>query len=253
MARLFVIDTETGGIDPQAHSILSLAGVVWNDGRIEAELDLKIAEPTFSVTAQALGVNRINLVDHAAGAFSPGEAGKQLSAFLRKHFSEELKSGAKVALAGHNVGFDIGFLRRLCRLGDVPFNDLFSHRSLDTSGILRFMSLAGRAPLQGAGLEEALQHFQIVVPGDLRHTALGDARGTAELLSNLIALQRAPVVAPVVMLAPAKVSGARTRTDTKIRASKTRAPKTPLQQKAGAKKKAVKARATDDARRAAAG
>jgi DNA polymerase III epsilon subunit-like protein len=193
MPRLLLIDTETGGIDPQTHSILSVAGVVWVDGKIEAEFDLKIVEPTLSVTVQAMQINRINLVDHAAGAFTPVEAGKQLTAFLRKHFRDELKSGAKVALAGHNVGFDIGFLKRLCRLGDVAYNEFFSHRSLDTSSILRFMDLAGSAPLQSAGLEEALKHFEITVPEPMRHTALGDARGTAALLNELIALERKPV------------------------------------------------------------
>ncbi|MBN8607634.1 MAG: 3'-5' exonuclease [Caulobacterales bacterium] len=190
MVRLLVVDTETGGIDPETHSILSFAGVVWNDGEIEAELDLKVVEPLLAVTVQAMQINRISLVDHAVGAVTPQEGAKKLATFLRKHFGAELKAGSKVALAGHNVGFDIGFLKRLCRLGGVSFNELFSHRSLDTSSILRFMGLAGRAPLQGAGLEEALQHFQIVIPEPLRHTALGDARGTAELLNKLISLER---------------------------------------------------------------
>lgn len=196
MARLFVIDTETGGIDPQTHSLLSFAGVVWSDGAIEAEFDVKIVEPVMSVTAQAMGVNRISIVDHAAKAVAPAVAAKQLQTFLRKHFREELKSGAKVALAGHNVGFDIGFLKRLCKLGDASFDSLFSHRSLDTAGILRFMALAGRAPLQGAGLDEALVHFGVTVPEPLRHTALGDARATAELLNSLVKLESAPVPAP---------------------------------------------------------
>lgn len=190
MARLFVIDTETGGIDPQTHSILSFAGVVWADGKVQAEFDVQIAEPLFSVTAQAMQINRINLADHAATAVAPAVAAKRLETFLRKHFREELKSGAKVALAGHNVGFDIGFLKRLCRLGEVSFEQMFSHRSLDTSSVLRFMALAGRADLGGAGLEEALQRFGIDVPEPLRHTALGDARATAALLSELIKVDR---------------------------------------------------------------
>lgn len=192
MARLFVIDTETGGIDPDVHSILSLAGVVWCDGMLEAELEIKIAEPVMSITGQAMRINRIDLVEHAVDARSPVDAAKRLRAFLRKHFQEELKSGAKITLAGHNIGFDVGFLRRLCRMGAAPFEELFSHRSLDTSSILRFLMLSGRADLRGAGLEEALHQFGIVVPEASRHTALGDARATAALLNALIEMEREP-------------------------------------------------------------
>ncbi len=235
MARLFVIDTETGGIDPQTHSILSFAGVVWADGKVQAEFDVPIAEPLFSVTAQAMKVNRINLADHAATAVAPTVAAKRLATFLRKHFREELKSGAKVALAGHNVGFDIGFLKRLCRLGGISFDEMFSHRSLDTASILRFVALAGRAPLQGAGLDEALAHFGVAVPGPSRHTALGDALGTAELLNCLIALEQRPTSAPAN---GAQKPAARSRAATPARSRG---------------KKAAKASKAADERRAAAG
>lgn len=212
MARLFIIDTETGGIDPQTHSILSLAGVVWADGEIQAEFDVQIAEPLLSVTAQAMKINRINLADHAATAVTPAVAAKRLATFLRKHFRGELKSGAKVALAGHNVGFDIGFLKRLCRMSEVSFEELFSHRSLDTSSILRFMALAGRADLGGAGLEEALQRFGVVVPEPQRHTALGDARATAALLSELIKADRAiPQTRHANLGAPVRAKSSRAR------------------------------------------
>ncbi len=234
MARLFVIDTETGGIDPQTHSILSFAGVVWADGKVQAEFDVQIAEPLFSVTAQAMKVNRINLADHAAAAETPAAAAKRLATFLRKHFREELKSGAKVALAGHNVGFDIGFLKRLCRLGGISFDEMFSHRSLDTASILRFVALAGRAPLQGAGLDEALAHFGVAVPEPSRHTALGDALGTAQLLNCLIALEQKATPAPRAAQKPAARSQAAT----------------PVRRRG---KKAAKTSKAADERRAAAG
>jgi DNA polymerase-3 subunit epsilon len=90
---------------------------------------------------------------------------------------------------GHNVGFDIGMLKRLCKLANaVPFEDLFSHRSLDTMSILRYLHLAGKVPESALSSTGGFDHFGIIVPPADRHTALGDARATAELLNRMLAL-----------------------------------------------------------------
>ena len=186
MTRLLVLDTETGGIDPIANSILSLGAVVWDDGVPGAEFEVKIKEPTLSLTIEAMAINKIDLVEHAKTALPPVEAMKKFRTFLKKHFKGE----PKIPLVGHNVAFDIGFLKRLCRLSDENYDAIFSHRSTDTAGILRFMALAGRSNLSGAGLDEALAHFNVAVNGGLRHTALEDARATAVLLTKLVELAK---------------------------------------------------------------
>jgi DNA polymerase-3 subunit epsilon len=188
MTKLLVIDTETGGIDPDRHSLLSLAAAVWADGRLEGEIEIFVAEPDITVTARALEINRISLVEHARTAVPPAEALSQLLDFVADHFAAELAVGDQVVLVGHNVGFDIGFLRRLCRLAGAPFPALFSHRSLDTASVLRFLSLAGIVPPSAVASTEAFGFLGLCVPEELRHTALGDARATAELLTRLVGL-----------------------------------------------------------------
>jgi DNA polymerase-3 subunit epsilon len=42
--RFLVIDTETGGLQPEMHSILSLGAVVWDDGILGEEFEVLIAE-----------------------------------------------------------------------------------------------------------------------------------------------------------------------------------------------------------------
>ncbi|MEJ0060854.1 MAG: 3'-5' exonuclease [Terricaulis sp.] len=195
MTRMLVLDTETGGIDPMANSILSLGAVVWDDGVLGAEFEVKIKEPVLSLTIEAMGINKIDLVEHAKTALTPTDAMKKFRAFLKKHF----KSDDKIPLVGHNVAFDIGFLKRLCRLTEQNYDAIFSHRSTDTAGILRFMALAGRSNLNGAGLDEALAHFNVAMNGGLRHTALEDARATAVLLTKLVELAK-PVAAPAPKL-----------------------------------------------------
>ena len=188
MTRLLIIDTETGGIDPDRHSLLSLAAVVWADGRVDGEIEILVSETDITVTARALEINRIDLVEHARKAVPPAEALSRLLGVVADQFGEELAAGDQVVLVGHNVGFDVGFLRRLCRLAGSAFPQMFSHRTLDTASVLRFFVLVGLLPASAVGSTEAFAQLGVCVPETLRHTALGDARATAELLSRLVGL-----------------------------------------------------------------
>ena len=188
MTKLLVIDTETGGIDPDRHSLLSIAAVVWDDGRVAGEIEILVGEGDLTVTARALEINRIDLVEHARRAVPPADALSQLLEFVVEHFRPELGIGEQVVLVGHNVAFDAGFLRRLCRLAGAAFPAEFSHRMLDTASVLRFLSLAGFVPASAIASSEAFTYFDVHIPAEFRHTALGDARATAELLTRLLGL-----------------------------------------------------------------
>jgi DNA polymerase III epsilon subunit-like protein len=190
MSKLLVLDTETGGVDPDRHSLLSIGAVVWEDGRQGAELEVLVAEPDFIVTARAMEINRIDLVAHSRQAVAPADALAILTRFVVDQFRQELASGEKVVLAGHNIGFDVGFLKRLFRAAGSDFEALFSHRSLDTASVLRFLSLAGMVPEAAAASNEAFRYLKIEISEADRHTALGDARATAELLTRLVELMR---------------------------------------------------------------
>ena len=191
MAKLLIVDTETGGTDPSAHSLLSVGAVVWAMGEVGARIELLVAEDELTVTPRAMEINRIDLAVHRASGLRPAEAVVALEAFVRETFHDEFARGEKVALVGHNISFDVGFLKRLYRLAEADFESTFSHRTLDTASILRFLSLAGLRTATDAGLTEALAEMGIHVEEDARHSALGDADATALLLTRLIALARA--------------------------------------------------------------
>ena len=182
--KLFVIDTETGGIDDLAHSILSIGGVVWDNGRIGDTIEIFVREEPYLVQAGAMAVNRIDLVEHDAKACSPKDAVERLNAFLSLHFRDP-EAQEKVVLVAHNTPFDVGFVKRLFRLAGVDFWSVFSHRSVDTATLLRFMVMLENLPPECAGLSGALKHFGITVPEKDRHTALGDALGTAKVLTHI--------------------------------------------------------------------
>lgn len=186
MARLLVLDTETGGDDPLHHSLLSIGAIVWDSGQCGATLDLQVAEFPMHLTERALEINGINPDNHARTGLTVDNAAKQLVDFLEANFGRDLETNEKVVLCGHNIAFDIGFLKRLCRLSKRDYASMFSHRSLDTASTIRFLTLVGLIPAGIVSSDDAFNWFDVTPADADRHTALGDARATALLLTRLV-------------------------------------------------------------------
>lgn len=189
MDRLLVIDTETGGVDPAKYSILSLAAIVWRPGGEGEACEIFIAEPEIVSEPGALSVNQIDLEWLRTHGEPPNIAVERVQEFLRRAFGV-LGDGETVSLVGHNVAFDVGFLRRLYRLGQQDFDRVFSHRVVDTASVARFLMLAGRLPIDLASSTKLFEHFGIRFDPKERHSALGDARATGRLLDEMIKLVR---------------------------------------------------------------
>ena len=182
--RLLFIDTETGGLDPDKHSLLSLALVVWENMEIVDSQEILINDGLLSVTKEALSINRIDIDEHKQSAISSSQAIEKLVPFISKHFPEP----GKITLAGHNVHFDADFLKVFFSRNNRTFSTYFSHRIIDTSSILYYLYLAEHLKNKAISSDEAFSHFEIKV--EARHTALGDALATAELFTKLLQLTR---------------------------------------------------------------
>lgn len=180
--KLLFIDTETGGLDPVMHSLLSLALVVWEDEEIIDSMEILINDRRLCVTREALTINKIDIEKHKQFAISPPEAMEQLLAFIGNHFPGQ----GKITLAGHNVHFDTAFLKTFFSANNKDFSKFFSHRVIDTSSILHYLYLAGRIKQKAVSSDDAFKLFEIKVDG--RHTALGDAIATAKLFTKLLHL-----------------------------------------------------------------
>ncbi len=180
--RLLFIDTETGGLDPGKHSLLSLAMVVWEDGKIIDSREILINDGILSVTEEALSVNRIDIEKHQQSAVSPAGAMDKILLFIGKYFPQQIK----ITLAGHNVHFDAAFLRSFFSANNKDFSEFFSHRIIDTSSILHYLYLSGHLEQRAVSSDQAFGLFNIEVEG--RHTAIGDAIATAKLFTRLLSL-----------------------------------------------------------------
>jgi DNA polymerase-3 subunit epsilon len=180
--RLLFIDTETGGLDPDKHSLLSLAMVTWEDMEIFDSQEFLINDGILSVTDEALSINKIDIEKHKLSAISSPEAMEKIILFISYHFPRQ----KRITLAGHNVHFDVNFLKSFFSRNNRDFSEFFSHRVIDTSSILHYLYLAGQIKRKAISSDEAFDLFEIKVEG--RHTALGDAIATAKLFTKLLDL-----------------------------------------------------------------
>ena len=189
--KLLILDTETGGLDPEKHSILQVGAILWElDAPIVGQpvFEQKIIEMPCNVDPEALAVNGIDIARHRQVALTPGEALHGFKRWLDQHFDEE-----KVVLGGHNIGFDVSFIRRLYRVcygedGAKLYEERFSHRTLDTASIARFLIMAGLVPVQDPKSNSLFEHFG--VSPERPHDALEDAIATARLLNKLLEVVR---------------------------------------------------------------
>ena len=176
--RLLVVDTETTGENPAKHSLISFAGVLWEDGIIGQEFYANVwpdKSPLWNNWSieHVENVGRSNSLDYDY-AF----------AWLRQEICRRFED-TPITVAGHNVEFDIKFLNQL---GDI--SSLISRRTVDTHSIAFALQAAGVIPTsQKLDLTSLCEYFNIQVSG--RHTALGDAVATAELFTKLTDLMRA--------------------------------------------------------------
>ena len=166
-----VLDTETTGLRPEAADrIVSLAGVRVRSGTVRpSEVFDALVCPERPIPASS---TRLHGITDDMVVSSPA-IGVVLPAFLR------FCDGA--VLAGHEVSFDLGFLSGdLERLGRPRLT--LDHPVLDT----RLLSRLVHGRDADHTIEAVAQRLGVNIIG--RHSALGDALTTAEILVRLLEL-----------------------------------------------------------------
>lgn len=158
MNSIVALDIETTGLDPQKDAIIEIGAVRFNGNRIEDEWSSLINPgrkiPPF--ITQLTGIT-----DHMVLEASP----------IQKVVSEIRHFVGNLSILGHNVGFDLSFLRKY---GLFQTNEI-----LDTYEIASvLLPAAGRYNLGALG-----QMLNIPLPAS--HRALDDARVTSAVYRSL--------------------------------------------------------------------
>jgi DNA polymerase III epsilon subunit-like protein len=191
--KRITIDTETTGLDADKNSILSicLQPIIIENTTVEQlePTEIFIKEPIIHITEGAFKVNKLSLEELYSKAVTPQEAIGQIANLVAAFADVDDKKRVKaVQPLGHNVGFDVLFLKRLFSFDpDFKYSSFFSHRTVDTMSLLSYYGDTGVLPYLGS-LDEALKHFGIVVSKEDRHTAKGDVLATNALYVELLKL-----------------------------------------------------------------
>lgn len=183
--KIIVFDTETGGLDPQEHSLLQVGILVCEDGVVLDKLKINIIHENYVVTERAMEINRIDLTSHTGS--TAHEAVEEITAFVKKHFSKPAQ------VLGHNVPFDVGFLKELFKSVGANYDRVFSYRLLDTSSIARFLIFAGIIP-DGGSLGQLAKQFGVEFDQDSLHDALVDCEVTYKLLIEMTNMFPQPAI-----------------------------------------------------------
>ncbi len=197
---VLVLDTETGGLSPKEHSLLTIAGVAWTpNAQPQPLFSLYVKEDRISTTPKAMEVNRLDLRVVEKEGLTPKEAVEAIRYALDHHYGP---SREPVCMAGHNVGFDVGFVQRLYKLAGKKYSQDFSRKTLDTVTIFQFFMAAGVIPPGKANGDRMFQALGIPLGDEHRHTALGDAWATSLSLSRMaqtLRRGRLPETAPALV------------------------------------------------------
>ncbi len=162
-----VFDTETTGLLPHKDEIVQIGAVRVLKGRIiEGEQLDTLVNPGIPIPPASTKVHKVSdrMVD---GAPDIAEAGRRFHHFARD-----------AVIVAHNAPFDMAFLRRHADRMGVEWE----HPILDT--VLLSAVLFGASETHT--LDAVCERLEISIPETLRHTALGDAVATAEVLVKML-------------------------------------------------------------------
>ncbi len=162
-------DTETTGLSVERDDIIQLGAVRVLKGRIvEGEVIDAYVNPGRSIPPGSTKIHKITDAD-VADAPDITQVGRAFHHFARQ-----------AVLVAHNAPFDIGLLRRVQDQIGVTWD----HPVVDTV----LLSAVVFGTTEDHTLDALCARLSITIPEALRHTALGDARATAEALVKLLPL-----------------------------------------------------------------
>ncbi len=181
MHKYICLDTETGGLTLDTSLLTAYFGVLDENLVVvdELYLYLKPDDGVYKATAEALNINKINLIEHDNKAI-PYKASKTLLYnFLSKNYK-----GDKLIPIGHGLAFDLPRIK-LHLIGTDSWEQYVSYRTLDTGITTQFLRAAGMFPNDVTGsLGSLVKYFNIDSKGDL-HDAKVDALQTVAVLKEL--------------------------------------------------------------------
>lgn len=177
--RLVVVDTETTGQNPFVHDVISV-GLVGVASGVSLEVNVNLPMDVVWTDYGLKNFERFRSL-HSKSAISPANAILEIEEFISRNFGDET-----ITFVGHNMAFDRFFLAKLAHRAGVSEIRRVSHRTIDTYSLLALLRMMGRIPADATTSSGAFKYFNVGVPVESRHTALGDAMATRSLFFKIV-------------------------------------------------------------------
>lgn len=160
---------------------MSIGLVVWDKAEgIISNKEFYVKSKRYIITKEASKVNKFNRIEHNQIAEEPKILIEQMLAYVRDYFPDDIL----VPIAGHNIQFDVNFLKEFFKKNGRSFEQYFSHRMIDTYSVYKTLVLAGLIDKNINSSSDAFNYFKISV--EKRHNALNDCLATVELYEKML-------------------------------------------------------------------
>ena len=155
MNSFLLLDTETGGLFPEASLLTAWFGIVRNNKIID-ELYLKLQpnDKIYKIQTSALKINGIDLAKHDENAITYKEAKTILFNFLNKNTESE-----RLTCLGHGVQGDVQKVTS-CLISEDNWYKFIRHNPIDTITISKFFISLGLLP-DSSNLASLKEFFKI--------------------------------------------------------------------------------------------
>jgi ribonuclease T len=194
-----VIDVETGGLEPRQDALLELAAITIlmdENGKVFPSEEFHYHILPFqnaNLDPKSLAFNKID--PHYPLRFAIEEKDAMKDLCLKVQAACKMNFCARAVLVGHNAWFDQHFLNAAIARSHINKNPFHGFTSFDTA------TLSGLVFGQTV-LSKALAAANISHDNDEAHSALYDARQTAELFCYIVNQWKLPVITEEPPLSP---------------------------------------------------
>ena len=179
------LDLETTGTDPLKHTVTEIYAEYHDNGLVISEFHVKVKQPPHESNYVSLGALKVTATT-LSSTWLEGDGEMEAVA---KFVDWLLGLGQKrLNLCGHNINFDINFLKILfsrCRV--EGWDEMFSYRVEDTAILATTLQKCELLPEGSLSLENLSKTLKINLPDNSKfHSAQTDTKVTAAVYYTLV-------------------------------------------------------------------